>query len=154
MLVPLALTCAALAVPYLFTHGAPAVAMALQHGFALVCHQRPERSFWLFGTEVGVCARCLGIYLGAALGLMFSTSRLFALRWLATAVVINFLDFVSESAALHGNWLAVRFGLGLLLGGAAGLLLSSSPGPQSRICADASSELFPEPSKADPSLRS
>src|SRR5262245_2115960 len=32
----------------------------------LVCHQRPERSFHLFGVQMPVCARCLGIYGGAA----------------------------------------------------------------------------------------
>src|SRR5262245_19064114 len=33
---------------------------------SLVCHQRPERSFHLFGTQMPVCARCVGIYAGAA----------------------------------------------------------------------------------------
>jgi uncharacterized membrane protein len=34
---------------------------------SLVCHQRPERSFHLTGVQMPVCARCLGIYAGAAL---------------------------------------------------------------------------------------
>ena len=33
----------------------------------LICHQRPERSFHLFGAQLPVCARCTGIYAGAAL---------------------------------------------------------------------------------------
>ncbi|HEY3162455.1 MAG TPA: DUF2085 domain-containing protein [Vicinamibacterales bacterium] len=33
-----------------------------------ICHQRPERSFHLFAAQLPVCARCLGIYAGAALG--------------------------------------------------------------------------------------
>jgi uncharacterized membrane protein len=33
----------------------------------LICHQRPERSFHLFGVQLPVCARCTGIYAGAAL---------------------------------------------------------------------------------------
>jgi len=34
---------------------------------SLLCHQRPERSFFLFGSQMPVCARCFGIYAGAAL---------------------------------------------------------------------------------------
>jgi hypothetical protein len=34
---------------------------------ALICHQRPERSFHLWGMQWPVCARCVGLYAGAAL---------------------------------------------------------------------------------------
>src|SRR4029078_2491377 len=33
---------------------------------AVICHQLPERSFHLAGFQLPVCARCLGIYAGAA----------------------------------------------------------------------------------------
>jgi uncharacterized membrane protein len=36
---------------------------------SLICHQLPERSFHLFGAQLPVCARCLGIYAGVAIGL-------------------------------------------------------------------------------------
>src|SRR5262245_11882327 len=32
-----------------------------------ICHQLPERSFYLWGRQLPVCARCAGIYAGAAL---------------------------------------------------------------------------------------
>lgn len=35
---------------------------------ALVCHQRVDRSFLLFGEPMPVCARCTGIYLPGAFG--------------------------------------------------------------------------------------
>lgn len=44
---------------------------------AAVCHQRPERSFHLAGVALPVCARCTGIYAGAAaavLALAFMTT--------------------------------------------------------------------------------
>jgi len=43
-----------------------------------ICHQRPERSFHLFAVQLPVCARCAGIYAGAAAGslLMLRTSLL------------------------------------------------------------------------------
>ena len=33
---------------------------------SLVCHQKPERSFHLWAAQLPVCARCTGIYVGAA----------------------------------------------------------------------------------------
>lgn len=33
---------------------------------ARVCHQRPERSFHLAGTQLPVCARCFGLYASGA----------------------------------------------------------------------------------------
>jgi uncharacterized membrane protein len=37
---------------------------------ALVCHQLPERSFFLAGRQFPVCARCSGLYAGVVLGLV------------------------------------------------------------------------------------
>jgi uncharacterized membrane protein len=125
-LVPLTLAAAVVAAPFLLTHGFPAIGMALYRGFAIVCHQRPERSLWISGAAVAVCSRCLGIYLGAAAFLLFRTSRSIALRILLVAAALNLFDVVTEWAGLHGNWLAVRFACGLALGAAAALLISSS----------------------------
>ena len=126
-LVPLTLAAAVVAAPFLLTHGFPAMGMALYRGFAIVCHQRPERSLWISGgAAMAVCARCLGVYLGAAVGLLFRASRRIAMRLVIIAAVLNLLDVVTELAGLHGNWLAVRFAFGLALGAAAALLISSS----------------------------
>ena len=63
------------AVPYLQAHqvGGHRV-IALSAGTYLVgsaiCHQRPERSFRLWGVQMPVCARCAGLYLGAAVGVV------------------------------------------------------------------------------------
>ncbi|MGC2108508.1 MAG: DUF2085 domain-containing protein [Candidatus Korobacteraceae bacterium] len=122
----LTLAVAAVSVPYFFTHNFLLIAFPLQHSFALVCHQRPERSFWIFGAPVAVCARCLGIYLGAAIGLLFRTSRRVATQLLIAAAILNLLDVVTEFAGLHGNWMALRFALGAALGAAGGLLISSA----------------------------
>lgn len=37
---------------------------------SLVCHQQPERSFHRDGAQYPVCARCLGLYLGAIAGVL------------------------------------------------------------------------------------
>jgi uncharacterized membrane protein len=33
---------------------------------SFICHQRPERSFVVHGRQLPVCARCTGLYVGAA----------------------------------------------------------------------------------------
>lgn len=33
-----------------------------------ICHQQPLRSYWLFDHPMGLCARCVGGYLGVCLG--------------------------------------------------------------------------------------
>lgn len=128
-LVPASLATLAIAAPYLLTHGWPAAAFVLERGFTLVCHQRPERSLIVFGAPVAICARCLGIYLGAAFGLLLRTSRHVAVRLLLLAAALNLLDGVTELAGLHGNWMFVRLALGLTLGASGALLVCSSASP-------------------------
>lgn len=36
----------------------------------VICHQRPERSFFWDGHQLPVCARCTGLYLSGAAGLL------------------------------------------------------------------------------------
>lgn len=38
--------------------------------FDLVCHQNPERSFFVGDHQLAVCHRCFGLYLGGLLGLL------------------------------------------------------------------------------------
>ena len=70
-------------------------ASSLGYGYAfvmyaassLICHQRPERSFYLLGAQLPVCARCMGIYAGAAVAacvLLMRTAK--AVRYEADSV--------------------------------------------------------------------
>jgi uncharacterized membrane protein len=124
-IVPATLAVVAIAVPWMLAHW-PEIGLALQRGFALVCHQRPERSFILFGGRVAVCARCLGIYIGAAVGLLIVVARQVAWRLLLAAVSINAIDWLAELSGLHGNWIAARFLLGLTVGATAAMLVIAS----------------------------
>jgi uncharacterized membrane protein len=47
----------------------------------LICHQRPERSFFLDGHQFPVCARCTGLYLSGALGIAGWLVLKSARRW-------------------------------------------------------------------------
>ena len=122
---PATFAAAAVVVPWLLVHSS-ACGLALQFGFSLACHQHAERSFAMFGGSVAVCARCLGIYLGAALGMLMRVRGELAWRLLLAVASINFLDWVAEVAGLHGNWMLTRFALGLTLGAAAAMLVVAS----------------------------
>lgn len=58
-------------VPLTADHRASLVPRGLVHtAGALVCHQRAERSFYLDGNRLPVCARCAGLYLAGTMGLL------------------------------------------------------------------------------------
>ena len=38
--------------------------------FSSVCHQQPERCWWLLDHPLAVCVRCLGFYVGAIAALL------------------------------------------------------------------------------------
>lgn len=44
--------------------------------FSLSCHQIPSRSFWILGSNMGICSRCFSIYLSYSLTfIIFLTAR-------------------------------------------------------------------------------
>lgn len=43
-------------------------------GYA-ICHRIPERSFWFFGRQMPLCARCSGMQLGALVGMGYLFTR-------------------------------------------------------------------------------
>jgi uncharacterized membrane protein len=70
-----------------FAASRPDAASAV-YGFALavytvshvICHQLPARSFHLWGAALPVCARCSGIYFGAAAAAILLAASRFRLR--------------------------------------------------------------------------
>jgi uncharacterized membrane protein len=85
-----------------------------------VCHQIPERSFWLYGFTLPVCARCFSFYLG---GLFITGYYLFKDRiqmWkLSIYTFLVFpvaIDFLLEKFDIYTNLSGLRFATGLMLG--------------------------------------
>ncbi|HVQ17014.1 MAG TPA: DUF2085 domain-containing protein [Vicinamibacterales bacterium] len=68
----------------------PGWAGAMVYGIgSFVCHQIPERSFHLAGFQLPVCARCLGIYLGASAGAGIVWMRVSAGRRLVSLAPVS-----------------------------------------------------------------
>ena len=70
--------------PWLLSRGYTAPAQAIYFFYGLTCHQRADRSFFVFGQKMCYCQRCTAIYGGVfALGLLYAflKGRVDPLRW-------------------------------------------------------------------------
>src|SRR5512135_2490511 len=65
-------------------------------GYAL-CHQLPERSFFIHEHQSPLCARCTGMYLGFFIGLIFLIvrRRTHAARMPTTAIIAVLIGFMA-----------------------------------------------------------
>jgi uncharacterized membrane protein len=116
--------------PLALAHGrAPVVGVIAYQIGALVCHQRPERSFHLAGVQLPVCARCLGLYVSGAAGLL--VSWMWKSRIMRQARLILVLAALPIALTVALEWFGAmattnsqRFLTGLPLGVVAGLVLA------------------------------
>jgi uncharacterized membrane protein len=96
---------------------------------AFICHQRPERSFVLDGRQMPVCARCTGLYAGAALAVPFaliaaaSIASNRARRIVLVASLPTAITWSLEFAGVAHFSNALRFAAALPLGAAAAWLV-------------------------------
>jgi hypothetical protein len=104
---------------------------SLSHPFALVaygmgsvlCHQLPVRSFHMWAVPLPVCARCTGVYVGAALAALAAVAGGTGRR-VSPPVVALMAGAAPVAATLVYEWTTgdplsnwVRAASGLLLGG-------------------------------------
>jgi uncharacterized membrane protein len=122
----------ALAAPWLTAHSHVAPALLIRTFFSPVCHQDTMRSFWFWGAPAAVCARCLGIYLGAVVGAFAKIDRRLAMWSFAIMLLANCVDAVSEFVGWHGSLPQVRFLLGIMLGVSISALVASAVSEQNR----------------------
>jgi uncharacterized membrane protein len=118
--------------PYLAHSGHPFLALILFRAFRLLCHQKPERCFFVFGHQMALCSRCFAIYtsfltIGLAFGAWRTITRrrweeipLWALGILAIPMAI---DGLTQLAGLRESTQALRTITGTLVGAGVGLFV-------------------------------
>ncbi|HLR76219.1 MAG TPA: DUF2085 domain-containing protein [Balneolaceae bacterium] len=107
--------------------------MQWQHQlFYSLCHQLPERSFWINGQPMAVCARCFGIYTGFWSGLISALfigngiKKTVLKKILIVVLLLNIVDVAGNFLNIWQNTLFSRFALGFSLAAAAGILLGKA----------------------------
>jgi len=101
--------------------------------FHLLCHQDPLRSFSINGSQMAVCARCIGIYsfflLGVIimplLGLIKKLKFRFYFRFLIGTIILNFIDVLGNQFEFWTNTNMSRLLLGSIFGLSAAVLLTN-----------------------------
>jgi uncharacterized membrane protein len=109
--------------PLARARGSLLLSQALYEFFRPACHQMPERSFYVAGYPLAVCARCTGLYVGALAGVVFYPLARRVARtdtpprvWLILAAVPTTVDFALGFFHVWENTHWSRFTTALLLG--------------------------------------
>ena len=105
-----------------------ALSVVVYEAGSLVCHQLSNRSFHAWGTQMPVCARCTGLYVGAAAAALTATRMDYAAQrqvWdrarelLLIGATPTALTLAYEwlSGVTPGNWIraAAGFPLGAIV---------------------------------------
>ncbi|CAN5810502.1 hypothetical protein BH18ACI4_BH18ACI4_14460 [soil metagenome] len=111
------------AAPLAQANGLEWFSFAVYEAFSHVCHQTPERSFYIAGYPLAVCARCTGLYIGFAAAVAFypvmtSLRRTHApeRKWLFIAAAPLAIDFALGFFGIWENTHLSRLLTGALLG--------------------------------------
>ena len=114
--------------PLAQSSGHEAIGFTIYRAFSYLCHQLPERSFYLAGHQFAVCARCTGLYVGfAAASLVYPLFRSLkrtdtpARRWLLLAAAPMVIDVGLDMLGIWKNTHLSRLMTGLLLGSVAAI---------------------------------
>lgn len=94
--------------------------------FSKICHQIPERSFFIFGKQLAVCSRCTGLYFGFLVGtflypFLFKLNRIWtpSPKYLIFAGIPIVVDISVRTFHFAENSFTSRIITGLILGVAA-----------------------------------
>ena len=112
--------------PLALDAGHPFWSLTIYRAFSYVCHQIPERSFFIAGHQFAVCSRCTGLYAGfTAATVVYPLVRSLrqteapARKWLFIAAAPLAIDFALGYLGIWDNTHSSRFASGALLGAVA-----------------------------------
>jgi uncharacterized membrane protein len=99
--------------------------------FSKICHQIPERSFFIFGKQLAVCSRCTGLYFGFLLGAIFYPILFkFNRAWIPSRklfilpLILISIDISIRVLHIAENTFASRFSTGIILGASTALFVA------------------------------
>ena len=102
------------------------LAQGIYGAFGALCHQLPERSYFIADHKFAVCSRCTGLYAGFVFTLLLyplirslKTTTTPPRSWLALAAIPLVIDFSVTFFGFWQNTHTSRLLTGALLGGAA-----------------------------------
>lgn len=115
-----------LVAPLAAATGHTEIAQGIYRAFGALCHQLPDRSYFIDGHKLAVCSRCTGLYGGFAITLLcyplirsLRTTAVPARKWLVLATLPLLIDFSLTFFGLWENTHTSRLITGFLLGSAA-----------------------------------
>lgn len=83
--------------------------------FSPLCHQLPERSFFIWGHQLPICARCTGIYMGVFVGSLFAHQESPPF-WVLVAGLIPLGIDGGTQLFFRESTNAIRFATGIIAG--------------------------------------
>ncbi len=112
--------------PLALRAGLPFFGLTVYRAFSYVCHQIPERSFFIAAHPFAVCSRCFGLYAGFATAAVvyplvrsLRSTETPRRKWLFIAAAPLAIDFAVEFLGISHNTHFSRFSTGALLGAVA-----------------------------------
>ncbi len=82
-----------------------------------LCHQKPERSFFIRGKQFPLCARCTGIHLGYLSYFLFLFGLISMNWWISLLMVIpTYLDGFVQAYTNYESNNPMRFFSGIIAG--------------------------------------